>query len=155
MSSKKNKSEGFVDGLKTEWALFWDTILGDENTDENNLDIENDEEASAERAESKDPFINGKLEVLSLEQIKAITRALSSDRKKLNQRMESINKELELNTAKLESLKLVGGDFEEPLLRIDELNNQGQKFSEQLAEISERLKLARQREDGIKKSRTL
>lgn len=148
MDSKKNKSEGFVGGLKTEWALFWDTILGDEESDQEG-------KRSEESLESKDPFINGKLETLSLEQIKAITRALSSDRKKLNQKMESVNKELELNVAKLESLKLVGGDFEEPLVRIDELNNQGQKFSEQMSEISERLRLARQREDEIKKSRTL
>lgn len=148
MDSKKNKSEGLIDGLKTEWSLFWDTILGDEDSDQ-------DGKKNEDNLESKDPFVNGKLESLSLEQIKAITRALSSDRKKLNQKMESLNKELELNVAKLESLKLVGGDFEEPLLRIDELNTQGQKFSEQMNDISERLRLARQREDEIKKARTL
>lgn len=138
---QERKKSGFVDGLKTEWALFWDTILGDEEA--GNL--------VGDGSTIKDPFINGKLEVLSLEQIKAITRALSSDRKKLNQKLESLNKELELNTAKLESLKLVGGDFEEPLQRINELSDQGQKFSEQLNEINERLKIARSREDAIKK----
>ncbi len=148
MDSKKNKSEGLIGGLKTEWSLFWDTILGDDDSDQEGKKNE-------DGLETKDPFVNGKLESLSLEQIKAITRALSSDRKKLNQKMESLNKELELNAAKLESLKLVGGDFEEPLVRIDELNSQGQKFSEQMNEISERLRLARQREDEIKKSRTL
>lgn len=138
---QERKKSGFVDGLKTEWALFWDTILGDEET-----------ENAGEEPVVKDPFINGKLESLSLEQIKAITRALSSDRKKLNQRMESLHKELELNSVKLDSLKLVGGDFEDPLQRINELSDQGQKLSEQLAEISERLRLARIREDEIKKS---
>jgi chromosome segregation ATPase len=140
MDQKNKKSAGFVDGLKTEWALFWETILGD---------VEGEE---ATDTESKDPFLNGKLETLSLEQIKAITRALSSDRKKVNQRLESLTKELELNTAKLESLKLVGGEFEEPMRRINELSDQGQALSEQLTKINQRLKQARECEDILKKA---
>lgn len=128
-----------MDGLKTEWALFWETILGDNETEEIQTD-------------SKDPFVNGRLETLSLEQIKAITRALSSDRKKVNQRLEAISKELEMNTAKLESLKLVGGDIEDPMERINVLSDQGQTLSEQLIKINDRLKLARQHEDVLKKS---
>lgn len=141
MGYEKKKS-GLIDGLKTEWALFWDTILGDEEI-----------ESTGDGPVIKDPFVNGKLESLSLEQVKAITRALSSDRKKLNQKLESLNKEIELNSVKLDSLKLVGGDFEDPLKRINELSDQGQRFSDQLNEINERLRLARQREDAIKKSR--
>ena len=140
MDQKNKKSAGFVDGLKTEWALFWETIVGD---------ITGEEESETD---SKDPFVNGKLETLSLEQIKAITRALSSDRKKVNQRLESLSKELELNTAKLESMKLVGGDTVEPLQRINTLSDQGQGLSEQLIKINERLKLARECEDHLKKS---
>ena len=139
MDQKTKKSASFVDGLKTEWALFWETILGDDETAETDTD-------------SKDPFVNGKLETLSLDQIKAITRALSSDRKKVNQRLESLSKELEMNTAKLESMKLVGGDTEEPMQRINLLSDQGQGLSEQLIKINERLKLARACEDALKKS---
>jgi len=140
MDQKNRKSGGVFDGLKTEWALFWETILGD---------VEGEE---ATDTESKDPFVNGKLETLSLEQIKVITRALSSDRKKVNQRLESLTKELEMNTAKLESLKLVGGEFEEPMQKINELSDQGQTLSEQLTKISERLKMARECEDVLKKA---
>ena len=136
--SKKVTKVGYLEGLKTEWNLFWETILGeDENT---------------QAPEIKDPFITGRLEVLTLDQIKAITKALSSDRKVLNQRLEAINKELEENSAKLESLKLVGGDFSEASQKINELSDLGQNLSEQLDRINNRLKIARSREDEIKKS---
>jgi chromosome segregation ATPase len=142
-SSNKKKSTtkpSYFEGLKTEWNLFWETILGE------------DELSEEGEKETKDPFVTGKLEVLSLDQIKAITKALSSDRKLLNQRLEALNKEIEENTEKVESLKLVGGDPEEAHRRIAELTDLGQNLSEQLNRINERLKLARSREDSIKKS---
>jgi hypothetical protein len=143
-SSKKKKSQaqhsgGYFEGLKTEWNLFWETILGDDEQEES-------------VKETKDPFVTGKLEVLSLDQIKAITKALSSDRKVLNQKLEALNKEIEENSAKAESLKLVGGDSEEAVRRINELTDLGHSLSEQLHKINERLKIARSREDAIKKS---
>lgn len=139
-SKKKQSNFNFVGGLKTEWNLFWETILGD------------DESPEAEKAKTKDPFVTGKLETLSLEQIKAITKALSADRKKLNQQLEAVSKEIHESTARLESLKLVGGESEETLEKINELNDLGQSLSEQLDKVNERLKLARSREDAIKKS---
>ena len=135
------KEHGFVEGLKTEWNLFWETILGDDGMPETET-----------HPESKDPFVNGKLEVLSLDQIKVVTKALSSDRKKLNQRMESLLKEIDENTTRLESLKLVGGDIEDTELKLNELSDMGQNISEQLHRINERLKLARGQEDCIKKN---
>jgi chromosome segregation ATPase len=142
---KKIKSHGFVEGLKTEWNLFWETILGDEP----------DNEASAEKEQTKDPFVTGKLETLNLDQIKAITKALSSDRRKLNQRMETLNREIEENSQRLESLKLVGSASDETVQKINELNDLGQALSEQLNRINERLKIARSREDTIKKQARL
>jgi len=139
---KKPKTHGFVAGLKTEWNLFWETILGDEHEDG----------ATATEAKVKDPFITGKLETLTLDQIKAITKALSSDRRKLNQRMETLNREIEESSQRLESLKLVGGEPEETVQKINELNDMGQALSEQLNRINERLKIARSREDAIKKA---
>jgi len=137
----KPNNKGFLPGLKTEWNLFWETILGDEDSTE-----------GGEALKTKDPFVTGKLEILSLEQIKAITKALSADRKTLNQKLEIINKEIEENTARLESLKLVGGESEETVLKINELNDLGQTLSMQLDRINERLKIARSREDSIKKA---
>jgi chromosome segregation ATPase len=142
---KKAKSNGFVEGLKTEWNLFWETILGDEH----------DGEATAEKEQTKDPFVTGKLETLTLDQIKAITKALSSDRRKLNQRMETLNREIEENSQRLESLKLVGGEADGTVQKINELNDLGQTLSEQLNRINERLKIARSREDKIKKQARL
>ena len=140
---KKVKSSGFVEGLKTEWNLFWETILGEDESEPTEVES---------ALGTKDPFVTGKLESLNLDQIKAITKALSSDRRKLNQRMESLNREIEENSQRLESLKLVGGEPEETVQRINELNDLGQTLSEQLNRINERLKIARQREDAIKKS---
>lgn len=141
-SSKKKKSHnhgGYFEGLKTEWNLFWETILGDDEFEENKEAI-------------KDPFVTGKVEVLNLDQIKAITQALSADRKLLNQRLEALNKEIEENTAKAESLKLVGGEPDEAEKKISELTDLGHSLSEQLNKINERLKIARSREDLIKKA---
>lgn len=141
-SSKKKKLSnqgGYFVGLKTEWNLFWETILGEDESEES-------------KEATKDPFVTGKLEVLSLEQIKAITKALSADRKLLNQRLEALNKEIEGNTTKVESLKLVGGEPEEAVRQINELTDLGHSLSEQLNRINERLKIARSREDIIKKA---
>ncbi len=141
---KQAKSHGFVEGLKTEWNLFWETILGEEHGEA--------EAAAQALGGTKDPFVTGKLESLSLEQIKAITKALSSDRRKLNQRLETLSKEIEENSQRLESLKLVGGEQDETVQKINELNDLGQTLSEQLDRINARLKLARSREDVIKKA---
>lgn len=141
---RKSSSQSFVQGLKTEWNLFWETILGDNDNANSG--------PSSEPAQGKDPFVTGKLQALSLEQIKAITKALSSDRKTLNQKLEMINKEIEENATKLESLKLVGGECEETLQKLSDLSDLGQSLSEQLDKINDRLKMARRREDDLKKS---
>lgn len=143
----KDTKETFVGGLKTEWNLFWQTILGD--------DAEHGEDSveNVNTEKSRDPFITGKIETLSLEQIKAITKALSSDRRKLNQRIEAVNKEVEANSLKLENLKLVGGETEETLNRLNELSDIGQNISEQLNRINDRLKIARATEDQLKRNK--
>lgn len=136
--SSSNKS--FVEGLKTEWSLFWQTILGDEEEGQGpHFDLH-----------SRDPFLNGRIETLSLEKIKAITKALSQDRKRLNQRLESLGKELDLNSVKLDSLRLVGGETEDTEKKINELSDIGQALSLQLAKIDDRLRAARERERTIR-----
>lgn len=138
--------QSFYQGLKTEWSLFWDNIIEDEDP-ESEEDID-----GVVQGKIKDPFVTGKIEKLSLFQLKEITKALSGDRKALNQKLESINKELELNTAKLESLKLVGGDYSDTESRIHELTNLGHEYSEKLNLIDERLKKSRTLEKSLKQS---
>lgn len=125
--SKSDPKTSFVQDLKTEWSLFWAGFKADDET----LPLDKPEE-------------------LSLDQLKTLKKSLSDERKKLNQKLESIRKEIDVNTAKVDSLKIVGGKTEEILLRIADLNDQGQKVSEQLARMDHRLKLARAQENHLR-----
>jgi hypothetical protein len=136
--SRNNNPKSIVNSLKTEWSLLWDSISGD-----------------FLESPSEDAFETGRVQVLSLEQVKEISRSLSKARRQVNQKIESLNKEIEQNSAKLESLHLVGGKDEETLHRIHELSDQGQALSQELAGIDDRLKRVRQAEEQLKKkSRT-
>ncbi|HEY8271113.1 MAG TPA: hypothetical protein VIG33_09525 [Pseudobdellovibrionaceae bacterium] len=115
--------------MKNEWALFWESIAGEGQTG--------------------DAFETGKLEVLNREQLNDIIKALSQDRKRLNQKLESLHKEIELNSAKLESIRLVGGRDEEILKRINELSDIGQVLSEQLNKLDEKIKWTRNRQENF------
>ena len=115
-----------VKSLKNEWALFWESIAGEGHTE--------------------DAFETGKIEILSLDHLHEITRALSQDRKRLNQKLESLHKELELNSAKLESIRLTGGEDEDTLKRINELSDVGQVLSDQLNKLDEKIKWTRVRQ---------
>lgn len=125
----------FVNSLRTDWKMFWAGLVGDDELE----------------SEENDPFQTGKLETLSLDQIRELTKLMSGDRKRLNQRLESINKEIDLNTAKLDSLRLVGGDVQETVERLNQLSDLGQNMSVELAKLNDKLKMARSREDSIRK----
>lgn len=127
-----DSSRSMVKALRNEWSLFWEAFQGKEETDE-----------------SKDAFQTGKLEVLSLDQIREITRVLLEDRKKINQKMESISKEIDLNSSKLESLRLVGDEGEETLKHIHELNDLGQNMALALAKLDKQLREIREQENKI------
>jgi len=109
--------------------MFWQSLVGDD-------------ESEAE----PDAFVSGRLEALSPDQVRELTRVLSQDRKKLNQKLESIQKEIDLNSVKLESLRLVGGNVEETVQRLNTLSDMGQSMSEELARLNEKIKLARKSE---------
>ncbi|MBX3040089.1 MAG: hypothetical protein KF789_05195 [Bdellovibrionaceae bacterium] len=130
-----------VKSLKNEWSLFWDSLAGEEDG------VENEDK-------NEDPFESGRLSVLSLDDVKKLTRELSQGRKTLNQRLENLNKEIELNSAKLESLRLVGSSDEDTLSKINELTDQGQKLAHDLAELDSRLRFAREEEDRIRRELT-
>jgi hypothetical protein len=120
-------SRSILKNIKDEWALFWESIAGE--------------------GQSEDAFETGKLEILDLNQLHEITKALSQDRKRLNQKLESLNKELELNSAKLETIRLVGGKDDETLKRINELSDVGQVLSDQLNKLDEKIKWTRHRQE--------
>lgn len=127
-----DSSRSKIKSLKNELSLFLEVFQGKKGA-----------------SESEDAFETGKLEVLSLDQVREITRALLDDRKKINQKMESLSKEIDLNSSKLESLRLVGAEDEETLKRIHELNDLGQSMSLALAKIDKRLREIREQENRI------
>lgn len=127
------QEESFVETIKADWNLFWHGIIGDE-----------------ENKETQDEIAKTKLESLTLDQIKKITKSLSHDRKVLNQRIEEVNKELDLNSEKIESLKLVGGELEETVEHINRLNDIGQQLTTQIDKLNNQLKFFRTREDFLK-----
>ncbi len=122
------KAPGFVDSFKNEWSLFWEGLTG----------------TNAEIRDHQDPdFATAKLQPMSLKQIKEITRTLSHEKMKLHQQLESIHREIELNTVKLHSAQLVGANADETLVRINELTDQGQKLASELQALDQRLNLVR------------
>lgn len=128
-----DRSKPRSSSLKKEWSLLWESIAGDES------------------AETENPFETGKVRALSLDDVKHLTREMSQDRRKLNRRLESLTKEIELNTAKLESVRLVGGEAEETVRKISELHEQGQRVATELEELDQKLRMARDREDQIRR----
>lgn len=101
--------KSLVHALKTEWSLLWESLAGeDESSPENS-------------------FESGKLRSLTLDDVRRITRELSQNRRKLNRRLETLQKEIELNTVKLESVRSVGSDDEKAVQRINDLSEQARK----------------------------
>lgn len=137
---KTNHRSHFLDGLKNEWRLFWETLGHSWEDGESQ-----DSESTPEQHQFQE-----KLQLLSRDQIKALGKALSLDRKRINQRIEKLNRELELNTLKLQSAKLVGSDFEKLEHNINELSDLGVALSLQLQNLDERLRIIREREQELK-----
>lgn len=125
-----DSSRSIIKSLKNEWSLFLEAFQGEENE---------------EKTESTELV----REPLDLEELRRMTKALVEDRKKLYQKMESLTKEIDLNSAKLESLRLVGGEDQETLKRIHELNDLGQGIATALGKLDQRLRAIREREDQM------
>lgn len=133
--SKKNNKEtkepnSKENHLKIEWSLFWEGLLGD-----------GEDSGEGQTEEGQAP-----VRVLTREKIQALIKDLSTQKKQLHKQIEKINKELELNTTKLESLKLVGSEPEETLTRINELTDKGHELSLKLEKLDEKLKWVRNHE---------
>lgn len=125
-----DSSKSILKSLKNEWSLFLEAFQGEEE----NKKSENEEL---------------EIEPLDLEQIRQLTKALSDDRKKLNQKLESLSKEIDLNSAKLESLRLVGKEDQVVLQRIHELHDLGQGLAQAVTKLDLRLREMREQEDQI------
>jgi methyl-accepting chemotaxis protein len=136
MSVKLTSEEAgsFLENIKIEWNMFWLGLVG--------------EDEAADEAEQL--LKTDKLNLLSIEQLKQITRTLSQDRKRINQRIEQIHAEIEMNNERLESIQLVGGDTESTLEEINKLSDIGQKLSLQLQKIDEQMHQIHLREDELK-----
>lgn len=128
--SRNNKS--FLESLKSEWSLLWHSLIDD-----------------ADPADVSEAELNSKVANLTLEQVRTLSKGLSLERKHLNLKFEHLQKELELNHTKLESLKLVSGDIESVLKRIDELTDQGQAYADAMAKLDEQIRCVRDREQSL------
>lgn len=129
-TSKKARpaKNSFVDSFKNEWSLFWEGLTGTESEIRNHQD---------------DEFGLQKVQPMTMKQIKDITKSLSQEKMRLNQRLESLHREIELNSTKLQSLQIVGGDSDDTVRRLAELNDEGQRLSHELAELDNRLRRVR------------
>lgn len=133
-----DSSRSIVKSLRNEWSLFLEAFQGEENETDNKSEMK-----------SQDPFVSGQLEVLDLDQVREMTKALVEDRKKLNQKLESLSKELDLNSAKLESLRLVGGEENEVMNRIHELHDLGQSMATAMQKLDKKLRAIREQENRL------
>jgi hypothetical protein len=114
-----SSSTGFLGGLKLEWNLFWLSLTEATENEEN------------------------KIESLSQSQLNSLKRVLSNDKKLLNQKLESLKKEIDLNLAKLEALKLVGAPTEDTFKNLESLHDVGEKIATEINKIDEKLKATR------------
>ena len=126
-SNEKTETKASTNPFKIEWSLFWDGLLGDH-----------------EKTSGADP-----LKALTREQISKLIKDLSSQRKVLHKQIESVNKEIELNSIKLESLRLVGSEPEDTIVRLNQLSDQGQELSSELHKLNQKLKWVRAHEKEI------
>lgn len=124
----KKDYQNFLDSLKDEWSLFWAAIIGDEAP-------------VAEKTVEELAIKN-----LSPEQLRQVIRTLSNDRRRIHRRLEAINKEIEENTLRLQTLELVGGEKEDTLKEIERLSDLGLQISSELEKLNIRLKEIRRSE---------
>lgn len=122
-------SSSILKSLKNEWSLFLQAFQSDENTQD---------------TDKNDPIDSHQnVDDISFEEVRDLTKTLTEDRKKLNQQLEILAKELEQSSDKLENLRLVGGQEEGTLQKIHDLNDLGLSITEQLAKIDKRLRQIR------------
>lgn len=133
-----DSSRSIVKSLRNEWSLFLEAFQGEESESETEIE-----------KKSQGEFPAGELRAMDMSQIREMTRALLEDRKRLNQKLESLSKEIDLNSAKLESLRLVGAAEDEAMVRINELHDLGQYMAQALQKLDQKLRAIREQEDRL------
>ncbi len=106
-------------GLKEEWKLLLHSFL------ENN---------------SKQDELLDEVRKLSVEQLQTIKKDLSQRRKKLNQAIEKIKIKIDQVNNVIDNLNLVGSDSTGLVKEIDFLNREGEKISEEIFSVDEKIK---------------
>lgn len=126
-SNDRTETKPSTNPFKIEWSLFWGGLLGDH-----------------EKTSGEDP-----LRALTRDQVSKLIKDLSAQRKQLHKEIESVNKEIEVSTAKLESLTLVGSKPDDTLARLNQLSDMGQALSSELNTLNQKLKWVRSHEKEI------
>jgi hypothetical protein len=128
-SSNSSKAKTF----KKEWQLFWKGLIGEEFVE----DATFSDQILNTQERIKDFESRLSLDVLSLEDIKAITKELSSQRKELHQKLESLNQQIEI--------------LSDQPQQIAQLSDEGLKLSEELHQLNFELKQVHEREEQLTK----
>lgn len=150
----KKKSPTKLSG-NTEWKMFWSALFGQEDVNLNEgQGLADPGELLVPRLKGAHDFIEllpaDRLEKLSLESLRRLTKSLSQERRSLNLKIEAIRKEIELRGQRIETLKLVGSESEPTQQEILQLNEEGRRIQIELNDISDKLNHARLVEDRIK-----
>jgi hypothetical protein len=135
IKTKDNFSNNLITNLKNEWALFWQSFS------EDSIDSK-----TLPRDIVQDLDFEETMEESSEEEISDLKKSLSKNRQEIHKKLEHINKQIDLQTEKLESLRLVGGDASDTLDLIHELNDKGQALSLALEKIDQQMKWMRHNE---------
>ena len=117
-------------GLRAEWSLLVHSFL-EENTEKGQL------------------IDQIKASEMSVEEIKLVKKELSSKRKKMNQSIEKIKIKIEQVNNVIENLALVGSDPAGLMKEIDFLSHEGEKISEEVFTLDQKIKKLHDLQDLI------
>ena len=117
-------------GLRAEWSLLVHSFLD-------------------EKSEKPELIDQLKAAELSIEEIKVIKKELTSKRKKMNQSIEKIKIKIDQVNNVIENLGLVGSDPAGLLKEIDFLSNEGERISEEVMTLDQKIKKLHELQDLI------
>lgn len=135
-------SSSILKSLKNDWALLWGSF-SEGSSPSASVALAAQEKIADLDLGSED------LQKIDPQQLEFLSRHLSQRRKILNQKLESLNREIEMNSTKLETVRLVGGEEEEILNRISVLTDLGTNVNAELSKLDEKLSFARKKEQEL------
>jgi hypothetical protein len=108
-------------GLREEWSLLLHSFLQDDSM----------KVVLADQVKSLE---------FTTDKIGALKKELSLKRKKLNQSIEKIKIKIDQVSVVIDNLQLVGSDTNGLLKEIDFLNHEGEKISEEISQLDQKIK---------------